>query len=142
MPTNSPAFVSIIKHDGRALLVHSLQAQGTESNEVLKFNAFSNMALDHFESDLYNWTSLSNDYPDIKPLFRLEDINVFGRLIKQTGLKIIVGFRLEDGVSDEEVANVFREVSTTYVRSKCNPFVFSESDLVEQLKKAFTARLT
>lgn len=132
-----PSFVSLIDENNRPLLVHVVQGANESVNNELKFNAFSNMALDYFESDLYEWISISQDCPDIKNLFQLEGVCVYGKLIRQTSLKIVIGFSSDLQQKDKDILSAFDKVSKLYLRCKCNPFVNNSEDLIAQLERKF-----
>ncbi|SCU86585.1 LAFA_0E01772g1_1 [Lachancea sp. 'fantastica'] len=134
---SGPCFISLIDHNDRPLLIHVAKSENREIENVFKFNTFSNIALDYFGSDLYEWTNTSQESRDIKDLFQLEGVSVYGKLIKQTGLKIVVGFWSSSEHTDETLENVFGDISRLYIKCKFNPFLNSDEDLMEQLQKKF-----
>ncbi|SCU97111.1 LADA_0H04522g1_1 [Lachancea dasiensis] len=132
-----PCFISLIDHNNKPLLIHVVQNETCKIDAVLKYNTFSNMALDYFESDLYEWTSANQNNKDIKDLFHLEGVTVYGKLVRQTRLKIVIGFSVLVSCNDEEIAQVFNEVSRLFIKCKVNPFVNNETELMEQLQARF-----
>ncbi|CUS21391.1 LAQU0S03e01552g1_1 [Lachancea quebecensis] len=135
-----PCFISLIDDGDRPLLIHVVESANNEIDNVLKFNSFSNMALDYLESDLFEWMSSNQENRDIKNLFQLEGVSVYGKLIKQTCLKIVIGFSSELECKDELILHYFNEVSKLYVKCKFNPFVTSNDELKEHLHKKFAER--
>ncbi|SCV02053.1 LANO_0F14862g1_1 [Lachancea nothofagi CBS 11611] len=133
-----PCFISLIDSNDHPLLIHVVQNANSEIDSVLKFNTFSNMALDYFESDLYEWMSTSQQDREIKDLFQLEGVTVYGKLIKQTSLKIIIGFFSNLDCDDEALSQVFGDVSSLYVKCKFNPFVINDEELIAQLQIKFS----
>ncbi|CEP64063.1 Tca17p LALA0_S10e01420g [Lachancea lanzarotensis] len=137
---SNPCFISLIDHNDRPLLIHVAKSENQDIDSVFKFNTFSNISLDYFGSDLYEWMNTSQKGRDIKDLFQLEGVSVYGKLIKQTSLKIVVGFWSKTDHSDETLENVFNDISRLYIRCKFNPFSNSDEDLIEQLQKKFDER--
>ncbi|SCU86184.1 LAME_0D04874g1_1 [Lachancea meyersii CBS 8951] len=135
-----PCFISLIDHNDRPLLVFVAKDENTGNDVEFKFNTFSNMALDYFSSDLYEWMNTSQENREIKDLFQLEGVAVYGKLVKQTSLKIVVGFWSQSECGHETLGRVFNEISRLYVRCKFNPFLESNEDLIEQLQKTLSER--
>lgn len=138
----TPCFISLIDAYNNPILVESLIIN--DLNDELRNNVLANMALDYFDSNLYQWNS-SDKNAAIKFFFKLEGCHVYGKLVHQTGLKIVLGFldnsfeKMEN--SQEEIKKTFEVISCIFVRCKCNPFVLKEDDLANQLinclRKAF-----
>lgn len=123
--TLSPCFVSLVDEANRPLFIFVNPTESEDVNQVLKYNVLSNVSLDYFENELFEWSSLETQ-PEIKSLFDLEGVAVYGMLVKQTGLKIIIGFSIEENIKalgDEEISEVFLKVKKIYLRVKLNPFV-------------------
>lgn len=138
---SKPSFISLVDRNNKPILIYVIRHNeyGAESklevNDVLKFNVLSNMSLDYFESDLFNWMEVEK-YPEIKLLFQLEGVSVFGKLVEQTGLKIIIGFPQEVFLEGHQpIMDTFKKVSKIYVQCKCNPFVNDDKTLIEQLER-------
>lgn len=140
--TISPCFISLVDESDKPLLVYVPPRIEKDVNIVLKYNVLSNVSLDYFENQLFNWCSLDTK-PEIKSLFDLEGVAVYGLRIKQTGLKIIVGFSNEntpDSLTDENIDDVFSKIKKVYLRAKLNPFATgsnSSKDLAIKLKDKF-----
>lgn len=140
--TISPCFISLVDESDKPLLVYVPPRIEKDVNIVLKYNVLSNVSLDYFENQLFNWCSLDTK-PEIKSLFDLEGVAVYGLRIKQTGLKIIVGFSNEntpDSLTDENIDDVFSKIKKVYLRAKLNPFATgsnSSKDLAIKLKEKF-----
>lgn len=146
--TISPSFVSLVDEANRPLFVYVTPSESEDVNQVLKYNVLSNLSLDYFENDLFDWSFLETQ-PDIKALFNLEGVAVYGMIIKQTGLKIIIGFLIKENIqelNDDEISEVFMKVKKIYLRAKLNPFVapssFDDSkELSAKLQKKFSEEL-
>ncbi|SCW00750.1 LAFE_0C11144g1_1 [Lachancea fermentati] len=134
-----PSFISLIDHTNKPLIVF-VTKNDIKINSSLKFNILSNMALDYFESSIFDWMSINQNSPEIKSLFQMEGTSVYGKLIKQTSLKIIIGFPVKHTSIENEVTEIFHSVSRIYVQCKCNPFVETERDLITQLDKKFNEK--
>lgn len=135
--TTSPCFITLIDETDKPLLVYVPPAVEKDVNLVLKYNVLSNISLDYFENQQFNWSSLETK-PDIKSLFDLEGVAVYGLLIQQTGLKIIVGFPIDDtkdAFSVDKIDNVFSRVKKVYLRVKLNPFATTSSSSMELATK-------
>lgn len=117
-----PCFVSFIDQSNTPILIHVAAPFNDDVNNNLKFNVLSNMSLDYFESQLFEWSSLPKNR-DIKMLFNVDDVKVYGMLVKQTGLKIMVGFPQSINDDEAEIEAVFTKIRKIYVRTKCNPFL-------------------
>lgn len=137
-----PSFISLIDEYNEPLLVYVLEGK-EEVNKVLKYNVFSNISLDYFESQLFEWTSLESS-PAVKLFFQLEGVAVFGSLIKPTGLKIVIGFEQEeenaDELNDNDIEQIFIEVKKIYLRVKLNPFFSSPKS--DNQREDFISKLT
>ncbi|CCH60879.1 hypothetical protein TBLA_0D03800 [Henningerozyma blattae CBS 6284] len=117
-----PCFVSFIDANNKPILVHVTAKYRDNIDNLLKFNVLSNMSLDYFESQLFEWSSLSKNR-ELKTLFNIDGSKVYGMLIKQTGLKIIIGFN-QNIIDDEvKIIEVFELIRKIYVKTKCNPFL-------------------
>ncbi|CAB4254719.1 similar to Saccharomyces cerevisiae YEL048C TCA17 Subunit of TRAPPII, a multimeric GEF involved in intra-Golgi and endosome-to-Golgi transport [Maudiozyma barnettii] len=141
MTTIIPSFIALIADDNKPILVYVPHSEAEDVNKVLQYNTFANIALDYFDSQLFQWSSLENHYA-IKSLFDVEGVSVYGMLIKPTGLKIIIGFDTLKLKSDEKKVNlVFEMVKRIYIRVKCNPLMDatdqSNDKLVESLESKF-----
>ncbi|EJS44090.1 tca17p [Saccharomyces arboricola H-6] len=127
-----PCFVSLIDEFDKPVLIYVPNESQNEMNEALKYNVFSNISLDYFESPIMNWTSV-NSKPLLKSIFQLEGVSVFGMLIKQTGLKIVIGFEQNtlNGGDDElkKIDELFEDVRRIYVRVKCNPLLANGDEI-------------
>ncbi|GAV54911.1 hypothetical protein ZYGR_0AS02340 [Zygosaccharomyces rouxii] len=143
-----PCFISLIDEFDKPLLVYVPGQDEQEVNEVLKYNVFSNMSLDYFDSPLFDWVSLESQ-PTVKLFFQLEGVAVFGMLIKPTGLKIVIGFPQESydsEVHEQEIREIFQRVKKIYLRVKLNPFAnlssggsTSREEIVQKLEAKFNA---
>ncbi|CCF58197.1 hypothetical protein KAFR_0E00430 [Kazachstania africana CBS 2517] len=136
-----PSFVSIINESNEPVLIYIPNQGSVEVNEVLKYNTFSNISLDYFESPLFE-ASANDKNKMIKLLFKLEHVAVYGMLIKATGLKIIIGFNDKEGgdSNDDEIDDIFQKVKKIYLRVKSSPFVDINNDnkqLANLLEKKF-----
>ncbi|SMN19435.1 similar to Saccharomyces cerevisiae YEL048C TCA17 Subunit of TRAPPII, a multimeric GEF involved in intra-Golgi and endosome-to-Golgi transport [Maudiozyma saulgeensis] len=136
-----PSFVALIADDNKPILVYVPHNEAEDVNKVLQYNTFANIALDYFDSQLFQWSTLENHFA-IKSLFDVEGVSVYGMLIKPTGLKIIIGFDTLKLKSDEKKVNsVFEMVKRIYIRVKCNPLMdaadLSNDKLVENLESKF-----
>lgn len=131
----NPLFITLIDETNKPILVHVMSDVGKDVNKVLQFNTYSNISLDFFESDLFQWTQTSkntkkNSSP-IRMLFEVENVTVFGMWMKPIGLKIIIGFNAFDKFENEHdplIISVFDKVKKIYLRVKSNPF-FNFDDL-------------
>lgn len=138
----TPCFVSLIDESDKPILIYVPNEAENEMNEVLKYNVLSNISLDYFESALVEWHSLDSK-PLLKSIFQLEGVSVFAMLIKQTGLKIVIGFeqRSLNGGDDElkTINRIFESVRRIYIRVKCNPLLASsdEISIVKSLERKF-----
>lgn len=138
----TPSFISLIDEYNTPLLVHVNVKEKDDVNRVLKYNVFSNISLDYFESQLFQWTSLES-HSEVKLLFQLEGVTVYGCLVKSTGLKIIVGFEQEETIEEDIVALLFTKIKKVYLRVKLNPFISALKDdnrrkeLVNKLNEKF-----
>ncbi|CAI4060755.1 hypothetical protein SUVZ_05G0240 [Saccharomyces uvarum] len=137
-----PCFVSLIDELDKPILIYVPNETENELNDVLKYNVLSNISLDYFESPLITWTS-QDSKPLLKSIFQLEGVSVFGMLIKQTGLKIVIGFEQNtlNGADDElkEIDQIFESVRRIYVRVKCNPLIANGDEIstVDSLERKF-----
>ncbi|AMD21174.1 HEL106Wp [Eremothecium sinecaudum] len=131
MSSTKITFISLIDpQDGPLIVFPTLP---TVENE-LKSNVMTNTSLDWFQSDLYNAMGVPG-MKDIKQLFELEGWKVYGQLVKQTGMKFVLGFDAD--VQDDEVIAWFEKIRKLTVKCRCNPFVNSQDNLVDVLKKTF-----
>ncbi|AGO11094.1 AaceriAFR385Wp [[Ashbya] aceris (nom. inval.)] len=134
----SPSFISLIDANGEPIMVYLPE---TNIENELKFNMLSNLSLDCFSSELYDWTTVPGvPLQHAKFMFDLEGCKVYGQLVPQTGWKYVIG--VTDNVPQEVIDNCFQLVRRLVVKCKCNPFVSSQEELVEQLEKAFTREFT
>ncbi|EHN02840.1 YEL048C-like protein [Saccharomyces cerevisiae x Saccharomyces kudriavzevii VIN7] len=137
-----PCFISLIDAFNKPILIYVPRKAENEVNDVLKYNVLSNISLDYFESSLIKWTSLDSK-PSLKSIFQLEGISVFGMLIKQTGLKMVIGFEqtILNGGDDElkTIDQIFETVRRIYVRVKCNPLLTDGDEVtaVKSLERKF-----
>lgn len=146
--TLSPCFVALVDDSNRPLFVFVPPSEAGDVNRVLKYNVLSNVSLDYFDNELFDWSSLESQ-PDIKMLFDVEGVAVYGLLIKQTGLKIIAGFSIEDNIeelNDTDISEVFTKVKKIYLRAKLNPFVAAgnsedQKELTAKLQEKFAEEL-
>ncbi|CCD25799.2 Tca17p NDAI_0G00230 [Naumovozyma dairenensis CBS 421] len=142
MSTIIPSFITVIDTRDVPIIVFVPRQESDDVNKVLKYNTFSNISLDYFESRLINW-SITDDVTPIKLLFQLEGVSVFGMFIKQTNLKIVIGFtgNLPDP-TDNALVGIFKSVRKTYIDIKCNPFLnYSLDDGANQeLKEKIDAK--
>ena len=141
MSLTIPSFIVLISDDNKPILIYVPPNETTEVNNVLKYNTFANMALDYFDSQLFQWSSLDGHFA-IKNLFELEGTTVYGMLIKPTGLKIIIGFEsLILKNNEKNVNTIFEMVKRIYIRVKCNPLMDSKNEskgnLVQNLESKF-----
>lgn len=143
-----PCFISLIDEFDKPLLVYVSCQDEKEVNEILKYNVFSNMSLDYFDSPLFDWVSLESQ-PSVKLFFQLEGVAVFGMLIKPTGLKIVIGFPQENYDSEaheQEIRDIFQRVKGIYLRVKLNPFTSlssgsstSREEIIKKIETKFKA---
>ncbi|CAI4038421.1 hypothetical protein SMKI_05G0300 [Saccharomyces mikatae IFO 1815] len=137
-----PCFISLIDASDKPILVYVPNENENEMNNVLKYNVLSNISLDYFESALVEWTS-SDSKPLLKSIFQLEGVSVFAMLIKQTGLKMVIGFEQKsmNGGDDETEAiyKIFETVRRIFIRVKCNPLLVKGDDIstVKSLERKF-----
>ncbi|CAR28504.1 hypothetical protein ZYGR_0S01370 [Zygosaccharomyces rouxii] len=141
-----PCFISLIDEFDKPLLVYAPGQDEKEVNEVLKYNVFSNISLDYFDSPLFDWVSLESQ-PTVKLFFQLEGVAVFGMLIKPTGLKIIIGFPQESynsEVHEQQIREIFQKVHKIYLKVKLNPFInlssgssTSREEIIQKLEAKF-----
>ncbi|CAL9732634.1 TRAPP-associated protein Tca17p [Monosporozyma unispora] len=125
----NPLFITLIDEANKPILVHVMSDEAKDVNKFLQFNTYSNISLDFFESDLFQWTKISknskkNSSP-IRMLFEVENVTVFGMWMKPIGLKIILGFNAFDKFENEYdplIITVFDKVKKIYLRVKSNPF--------------------
>lgn len=145
MSSPRPLFISFIDETNKPLFVHTMSYTLDDVNNTLKFNTFSNIALDYFDSALFQWkTTKTTNQTAIKLLFDLEDVSVFAMWVKLTGLKILVGFNSNSRFAlnnDPLVEPIFEKVKKLYVKVRSNPFVDisknSEQDTCEKLSDLF-----
>lgn len=128
MENIKPLFISLIDEKNTPLLIHVMSYESEDVNKVLKYNTFSNISLDFFESGFFQWNEMSmnhrNDNSPIRMLFEVEDVTVFGMWVKPSGLKIIIGFNSFDKFENENdplVTSVFEKIKKIYIRVKSNP---------------------
>lgn len=138
--TIRPLFISFIDESNKPFLVHTMSYALHDLNNTLKFNTFSNIALDYFDSSLYQWKPVkTTNQTSIKLLFDIEKVAVFAMWIKLTGLKIIIGFDSNSKFTlnnDPLVLAIFEKVKKLYVKVKSNPFLnVSENGEQEMLDK-------
>ncbi|AJU44738.1 Tca17p [Saccharomyces cerevisiae YJM1248] len=137
-----PCFVSLIDESDKPILIYVPNEAENEMNDVLKYNVLSNISLDYFESALVEGHSLDSK-PLLKSIFQLEGVSVFAMLIKQTGLKIVIGFEQKSlsGADDEfeAINQIFETVRKIYIRVKCNPLLVSgdEKSIIKSLERKF-----
>lgn len=141
MSATIPNFIALITQDNKPILIHVPPSESGDVNKVLQYNTFANIALDYFESQLFQWSALDK-HMTIKSLFEVEGVSVYGMLIKPTGLKIIIGFDVLTVKNDEDKINsVFETVKRIYIRVKCNPLIDAQDNnnqiLVENLETKF-----
>ena len=116
-----PFFISLVDATNTPILIHVPNDEAQDMDKVLKYNVFSNLSLDYFESQLFDNTALETN-PMIKLFFQLEGVAVYGTIVKSTALKIIVGLQ-EIDTDEKQVNEIFQKVKKLYLRVKCNPFV-------------------
>ena len=135
-----PSFIVLISDDNKPILIYVPPSETTDANNVLKYNTFANMALDYFDSQLFQWSSLDGHFA-IKNLFELEGTTVYGMLIKPTGLKIIIGFEsLTLKNNEKNVNTIFEMVKRIYIRVKCNPLMDSKDESKEKLVESLESK--
>lgn len=124
-----PLFISLIDETNTPILIHVMSYEAEDVNKILKYNTFSNISLDFFESSLFQWDQISINYKNgnspIRMLFEVENVTVFGMWMKPSGLKIIVGFNALDNFENENdslIISVFEKIKKIYMRVKSNPF--------------------
>ncbi|KAK5779791.1 Tca17p PWA37_001007 [Arxiozyma heterogenica] len=124
-----PLFISLIDETNTPILIHVMSYEAKDVNKILKYNTFSNISLDFFESSLFQWDQISINYKNgnspIRMLFEVENVTVFGMWMKPSGLKIIVGFNASDNFENENdslIIFVFEKIKKIYMRVKSNPF--------------------
>lgn len=136
-----PSFIVLISDDNKPILIYIPPNATTDVNKVLKYNTFANMALDYFDSQLFQWSSLDGHFA-IKNLFELEGTAVYGMLIKPTGLKIIIGFESSILKNNEKNVNtIFEMVKRIYIRVKCNPLMDPRDQNKEKLAESLESKL-
>lgn len=124
-----PLFISLIDETNIPILIHVMSYETKDVNKILKYNTFSNISLDFFESNLLRWDQISinsrNGNSSIRMLFEIENVTVFGMWVKSSGIKIIVGFNAFDKFENEHdpsIVSVFEKIKKIYIRVKSNPF--------------------
>lgn len=122
-----PCFVSIISETNAPVLVYSPPKYREDVEHVLQANVLSNMSLDYFDSQLYQWSTQEKE-ASIRQLFRVEGVCVFGMFVKTTSLKIVIGFPVGESFDNDAIEEIFGLVRKLYVRVKCSPFVSLEND--------------
>lgn len=140
----NPLFITLIDEYDKPILVHVMSKEAKDVNNVLKFNTYSNISLDFFESDLFQWsqnpTNNKKDNSPIRMLFEVENASVFGMWVKPTGLKIILGFNSFDKFEDERdplITSVFDKVKKIYLRVVSNPFFNINDSTSEEITSKF-----
>lgn len=146
MKTTSLTFIALVDQSNKPILIYVPPKEAKNVDKVLKYNTFANIALDYFDSQLFQWTSIEKD-KQIKSLFLVEGVSVYGMLIKPTGLKIVIGFdSISQDEDDTEVCETFARVKQIYVRVKSNPFVSisdtDNNDLVSKLEDRFNSEFS
>ncbi|CCE63823.1 hypothetical protein TPHA_0F03430 [Tetrapisispora phaffii CBS 4417] len=126
-----PCFASFIDENDTPILIHVLEDGKKDINDVLKFNVFSNISTDYFNSNLYNSLAMESN-ATIKNLFQLEGISVYGSIIKATGLKLIIGFKSTD-IDEERIQDIVEKIKHIYMSVKLNPFIIADSNSGDQL---------
>ncbi|CCC71308.1 hypothetical protein NCAS_0G04210 [Naumovozyma castellii] len=138
MSIQLPAFISLIDENSKPITIYVPPSASNDVNEILKYNVLSNIAIDYFDSILIQWDT--SELPPVKTLFQVEGISVFGMLIKQTALKIVIGFNTCFKEDDVNLIETFKIVKKIYIRVKSNPFNKESSDqngLTEHLNAKF-----
>ncbi|CDK27973.1 unnamed protein product [Kuraishia capsulata CBS 1993] len=102
-------------------------------NELLKYNFLSHMSLDIFESPFYERAPKGGNL-----LFIQDGIYVYG-FETNTGLKIVLGTS-EKEISEDALAEVFKDIHKAYLRLICNPFR-SSKDIVSIENPTFDKRI-
>ncbi|EDO16320.1 hypothetical protein Kpol_1059p10 [Vanderwaltozyma polyspora DSM 70294] len=120
-----PLFIALIDETNKPLLIHVPDEKSQDIEKVLKYNVFSNISLDYFDSQLFDTLALETEIM-VKLFFKLEGVAVYGMLMKPTGLKIVIGVDEYDE-EDEKINDLFNKVKRIYIRVKCNPFVTAET---------------
>ncbi|ODV94834.1 hypothetical protein PACTADRAFT_50690 [Pachysolen tannophilus NRRL Y-2460] len=88
----------------------------SSSNELLKYNFLSHMALDIFESPFYD----SEENTNKNLLFIQDGIAVYG-YATSTGFKVVLGSSAKENISDV-LYPLFRQIHRTYIKLISNPF--------------------
>ncbi|KAH3900393.1 uncharacterized protein SCODWIG_00934 [Saccharomycodes ludwigii] len=157
-------FVSIINPNNKPLAIENISSLTTDNkdpteiaqNNDLKYNTFANMALDYFDSMLFdpllqaspsgnnimdsNTSIIHHNGSYIIRLFELENCTVYARLIKQIGLKFVLGTSTK--TPSEKVIEYFDKLINIYTRVKSSPFIVNDDDFIDKLgnriKRDFT----